>query len=202
MTEPPADPPPTPPAPPAPDDEKKFTQADVTRLAAQEKAQGERKARRKLLEDLGLDPDTAKTEDIKAVLDAKKAAEEATLSAAEKAKRDAESDRAAAAKDKADAATILLDARKQLALVGAGVGTAVLADAATLLKVAPDVTDEDLTVEIGKLKERLPALFTGSVAPPPPPGGRPGGTPPRQQPNGDAYQRGAERAKKLAEAAS
>jgi hypothetical protein len=72
----------------------------------------------------------------------------------------------------------------------------VLGDASRLISLSPDATDAEVTEAITALKGRLPALFASQQSPPPP-SGEPGGTPPRQQPSGDAFQRGAERAKAL-----
>ena len=187
-----------PPAPP----EKKHTDEDVARIAAAEKAKGERAARAALLKDLGLEAD-ADLATVKAALDAKTAADTAHLSEAERAKREAEAAKAAADAERAQAKADRHAARVERALVVARVNDDALTDAALLLgTVSPDATDEEVTAAVTALKERRKELFGAAPGTTPPaPDGLPG-TPPRNQPNGDAYQRGADRAKALAPAAT
>jgi hypothetical protein len=169
-------------------------QDQVSAIAAREKDQGERAGRRKLLADLGFDPETTKPEDVKALLDKQREQEQAHLSEAER-REAAAAERERVAEEQIRAANATAhSARLTTALVTQGVATAALDDARTLLATVPaDADDAALTEAVGKLKERLPALF-GSAAPPPPPGGGFQGTPPRPQANGDAYAKGRERA--------
>lgn len=189
-------PPETPQTPPAP---AGLSQEEVARIAAREKDQGARAERRKLLTALGLDPETGKIEDVKKQLEAARAADDARLSEVEKRERAAEAREKAAAEREQVAADTAHRARLTQALVVEGAPAATLEDARTLLASVPhDADDKALADAVGALKTRLPALFgTPTHTPPLPSGGSPTGTPPRPTPTGDAFARGAERARAL-----
>lgn len=199
--QPPAPPVPTPPGAPAPPTGV-VSQEEVARIAAREKDQGARAERRRILQSLGLDPDTAKVEDVKKALDAAKDAENARLTEVERREKAAEEREAAAVAREQAAAQTAHTARLTAALLTGGASPATLDDARTLLAALPhDADDAAVTDAVGKLKERLPALFGAQQQTPPPlPSGGGTGTPPRPQPSGDAYERGMERARERAKA--
>ena len=190
----------TPPAPPAP---PTFTQDDLTRLAAREKAQGERAGEktgmRKIAELLGLDPETFDVAAVRKILDGQRNAEEAKLSDADKAKAAAQTDREAAAADRAAALNERLAGRKERVLRAAGVPEGKgLSVAAAALDIAFDDDDATVNAAVTALQGDIPGLFApGAPRVPGAPGGAPTGTPPRQQPNGDKYEAGAARARAL-----
>lgn len=192
---------PGPPASPPPSGDRVFTQDEVNRMMAREKDQGERAGRRALLQSLGVsDPDNAKPEEIKALLDAEQARRREQESEAERKLREAsERDQAAAARE-----ARALEREKRAVLTTAGLvlptepepRQAALDAAARLLDIQPDDDDAVVQGKVDALKQQFPGLFgsAGSTTPPAPSGG-PTGTPPRQTPAGDAYERGAARAK-------
>lgn len=211
--------PPAPPAapappPPAPDD-RRFSQDDMTRTAAAEKDQGRRAGRREVLEPiakaLGVDNvddlDPAQLANLAA---AAQTAQRERETEAERKAREAD-ERAAAETRRADAAEArLLDARRDAALTSAGIvlpadpaeRIAALQQARGLLSVSPDADDAAVLAAVESLRGRFPGLFSAHGTPPapgtpPPPPGQPTGTPPRQQASGDAFSKGAERAKAL-----
>ena len=192
----------TPPAPPV-SVPVTFTQDDLTRLAAREKAQGERAGEktgmRKIAELLGLDPDTFDVAAVRKILDGQRNAEEAKLSDADKAKAAAQTDREAAAADRAAALNERLAGRKERVLRAAGVPEGKgLAVAAAALDIAFDDDDATVNAAVTALQGDIPGLFApGAPRVPGAPGGAPTGTPPRQQPNGDKYEAGAARARAL-----
>lgn len=177
--------PPAPPVPPAPTDPAKtYDEAHVQRVAAQQKAEGERAALAKIAEQLGMT-----VEEAKAKLDASTAAElaamtEADRKTAEATASKATADRAAEASAAATHATIV---ERHLTRAGLTVpdsdGDAFITRAVGL--VAAKVGDDDAAVKAGveKLKEQMPALFAPVTDPPAgggggDPGAGPGG---RQQ---------------------
>lgn len=169
-------------------------------MMAREKDQGSRAERKRLLDSLGLTED-ADVSDVKAKLDKQKANEDAALSATEKAKRDAEADRATAKREAEQAVADRLAAKRERLLTRAGVNPDVLDDADALLArtLESDASDEAITAAVDKLKERHAGMFQAAKQTPArAPSGGPQGTPPRQQPQGDAYERGQARAKALA----
>lgn len=192
----------TPPAPPVPTTGT-FTQDDLTRLAAREKAQGERAGEkaggRKLAEQLGLDPDTFDAAAVRKILEGQRTAELEKLSEADKAKADAQADRAAAAADRAAALAERLAGRKERVLRAAGVPDGKgLAVAVSALEITLDDDDATVTAAVAALQGDIPGLFApGAPRVPGAPGGAPTGTPPRQTPNGDKYEAGAARARAL-----
>lgn len=169
-------------------------QDEVSRIAAREKDQGERAGRRKFLESLGFDPEKTKPEDVKALLDKQREEETARLTEQERKDKELAAREKALADRESQAKQAEHRARLTEVLVTAGVASANLDDARTLLeKVPADADEKALKAEVEALKQRLPALFA-PTAPPPPPGGGFQGTPPRPQANGDAYAKGRERA--------
>ena len=193
----------TPPVPPVPTPPSTFTQDDLTRFLAKEKAQGERAGEkagaRKIAEQLGLDPDTFDAAAVRKILDGQRTAEEAKLSDADKANAAAQADRAAAAADRAAALAERLASRKERVLRSAGVPDGKgLAVAVSALDISLDDDDATVNAAVAALQGDIPGLFApGAPRVPGAPGGAPTGTPPRQQPNGDKYEAGAARARAL-----
>jgi hypothetical protein len=208
----PATPPTAPAAPPPPatgQPAKTYTaeehQAELSRIAAAEASQAERRATAKLLADLGVE----KIEDAQAILTARKAEDDKNLSDAEKANRDATEREAKAKKAEAAADAKLRTAEISLGLVNASIADpAVRADLATLVERElgdKDATTEHVTAAIDAVKTRLPALFGAPAAPStgtPPPAGKPpafdpGKPPPAGQPSQSTMDKGAARARRM-----
>lgn len=209
MTQP--DPPADPPAPPAgertpvksEDGSVTYTQEALQAKLAHEKGQGKRAAERAIAEALGFDPENFDPAAVKAILDQQRAAEQANMTEAERLKAEAEADREQARKDREAADRLLLDSKKRTALIAAGVDPKTVDVAAPALAIGKDDDDAAVEAAIATLKEKAPGLFgVATPAPPRLPSGAPTGTPPRQQPTGDAFEKGAERAKKLAGASN
>lgn len=202
---------PTPPGVPAGFVSQEAHQAELSRIATAEKAQGERAGRRALIESLGLDPETAKPEEIRAILEAAAADRQARETEAETKAREATEKQTAAELATQAAQADRLASRIELQLVMAGMTppkddasdddrtaySARLADARKLIEATPDASDQALRDAVVGLKTRIPALFDAAVSTPLAnlPDGGPPGTPPRQQPEGDAYARGQARAR-------
>lgn len=185
------------------DDEKTFSQDDVTAAATRAAREAERKTRQRveadLAEQLGCSVDEAKAKLAaaeKAEAD-KKSAADLALEAAETAKAEAAAEKAAAAKER-------LAAKVERRLVAAGVGqgieddadgkksAAALARAVRMLDLTPDADDDAIAAEIDALRDEVPALFTtstGSGETPPP------GVPPAKPKKGAGGKTPAERAK-------
>lgn len=210
-----------PPAPPAPDqsstdtpEPRTYTAEDLAAMSAKdlsevvgtgrvrqvmerEKNEGKRSAERTVLEQLGYNS----LEDVKAVLTQKQQEDQAKMSEAERASAQATTLAAQAEADRRQAAADRQAAQIERALIRKGISDDALGDAIRLIQVEPDADEATITSTVESLKERHPSFFTASnPAGPPAPSGGPGGAPPRPAPNGDPYQRGAERAKKYAEA--
>lgn len=207
------DPPETPPpAPVVPDGYR--SQDEVQRIAAAEKAQGERAGRRALLTELGLD-ENAKPEEVKARLEqAEQIRRQQETEAETKAREAAEAATAAQAREAAAAAREL-DARKTVALVRAGLAPkdgataeeqaaydATLSDALKLVDVPANADDAAIKTAVEALKTRIPALLTvaAAPAPPTPPAPIPGGRPNPPAPD-DKFEAGRQRALQQAERA-
>lgn len=201
---PPAAPPATPPvpgppaAPPAPQqDPKEFTQADLDRIAAREKAQGKRSA----LADFAKEHGFNSIEDAQAFITAARDAQQAALSEQEKREKALADKEAALAAREAAAATREASARRRIVLAGLGATGADLEDAEALLRTGDDADDATLSTAAEALKARRPELFGATTTPaapgtpPPAPGGAPaGGPPPRQTPAGKPGDRGRQMA--------
>jgi hypothetical protein len=203
--EPKADPPKA--DPPKPDDkgpdadEKKFSQADLTKVAAREKAEGKRAAETKLAEDLGIPLDEAK-----AIIKAHQDAKEAEKSDAQRAADAANKEKDSAAAEKAAAAREVFDARVERAFLREGLdldasddaGKAAAARVLRMVTVEPGASFDDVHEDVKKIKADFPALFTDDAGAPRrfgAPGGDPKGTPPRVVKSEDAFSRGLDRAK-------
>lgn len=194
--------PPTQPAPPAPapaapaapatpgDQEVTFTQRRLNKMMVEEKEEGRRAAYRAVAEAAGLDPDTF---DPAAFGDVFKQAEQARKQQLSEEQRRLEEverreqaiqarEEAAAAREK-EAADRDRASRIRAALVNLGATGADLEDAAALLRVADDATDDDIAQAAQQLKERRGEMFGSATAqqtlPPAPSGGPASGNSPR-----------------------
>lgn len=155
--------PPTPPPPPTPEPAK-FTQAELDRIAAREKAEGRTAGERALLEGLGVKD----LDELKSVLAAKKAADEAQLSEAQLATKKAEDRETAATAREAAANERTLNATKIMALAEAGVTPKRLSAAQRLM----DLTEDDpakAKEAAEKLKTEFPEFFAPETGEPPDP---------------------------------
>lgn len=201
-----------PPADPAPSDppaERTFTQAQVTAMMAQEKAQGKRAAEEALAKDLGCTPAEAKAiiEGARKRADEEKSEAQLAKEAADRAKAEADASTAASARE-------TLNTRIEAALMRAGVVQAEddkdgskfdarLNRLRKLVDVEPGADVAAIAAAVKTLKDEEPTLFGVSepkkkVAP----NSDPSGKPPPNQPNTDAFTRGADRAKSAAGAGS
>ncbi|QLJ06730.1 hypothetical protein HZZ00_37485 (plasmid) [Streptomyces sp. NEAU-sy36] len=190
--------------PPAADPVKQFTQDDLDRIAAKEKAQGQRAGARQALEDFAKEYGFNTVDDAKAFIDAARKAQQDALSEEEKRRQDLDRrEQELAAKE---AATVAREraAIRRAAVMGLGATGEDLADALALLDrdlaEQPDADEATVTAAAEALKARRPALFTAAPAAPqalpPAPGGAPAGGGPRPSATKDDVQA---RARKRAE---
>lgn len=158
---------PTPvPAPPAAG--ATFTQDDLTRIAAEQKARGEREA--KAAADAALAEKLGGTtlDELLALKQAKVDAENAAKTEAERLLDEAKADRAAAAQERAAAATEKHATAVRAALIAAGVPEAGLD--AVHLDVAQGADAATIKAAVDALKTKLPGLFATTVTPSADPG--------------------------------
>ncbi|MGW0015401.1 hypothetical protein ACWDVX_37345 [Streptomyces tendae] len=208
----PVDPPkPGPPPTPSP----QFTQDDLDRIAAKEKAQGQRAGARQALEDFAKEHGFTNVDDAKTFIEAARKAQEDALSEQEKREK-AIADREAKAEQREQAAAARERAvRREQALTRLGAfdttddqGSTVpnLQDALAMLDrdlaATPDADEQTVADAAARLKARRPELFGTSVSAPAPgqmppaPGGSPaGGPPPRQASASKPGSRGLEMAR-------
>ncbi|WP_399559485.1 hypothetical protein [Streptomyces chartreusis] len=173
------------------EEEVTFTQRRLNKKMAEEKEEGRRAAYRAMAEAAGIDPDTFDPSKFGEVF---KQAEQARQQALSEEQRRAEElqrreqalqDReTAAAQREKEAADRDRASRVRAALVKLGATGDDLEDAAALLRVADDATDDDISQAAEKLKERRAEMFGGTATPqtlpPAPSGGPAGGNAPRQ----------------------
>jgi hypothetical protein len=188
------------PPPSAPTPGPQFSQEDLDRIAAKEKAQGQRAGARQALEDFAKEHGFSTVDDAKAFIEAARKAQEDALSEQEKREK-AIAEREAKAEQREQAAAARERAvRREQALTRLGAfdttdsqGNLIpnLQDALAMLdrdlSATPDADEQTIADTAAKLKARRPELFGATVpAPgqmPPAPGGSPaGGPPPRQAP--------------------
>ncbi|MFF7476668.1 hypothetical protein [Streptomyces sp. NPDC008092] len=211
----PAPEPPKPGPPPAPTPAGQFSQEDLDRIAAKEKAQGQRAGARQALEDFAKEHGFTTVDDAKDFIAAARKAQEDALSEQEKREKDlAEREAKAVAREQATTARERAVRREQaLTRLGAfdttddkGNTIPNLQDALAMLdrdlSATPDADDQAVAEAAAKLKGRRPELFGTTTAQPQPnamppaPGGAPaGGPPPRQAPVGKPGDRGREMAR-------
>lgn len=198
---PPAVPAPPKPAPPAPG--STFTQEDLDRIAAKEKAQGQRAGARQALEDFAAEHGFANVEDAKTFIAAARKAQEDALSEQERTQKKLEADQKAIDAERQTIAAERRTLRREQALSRLGAVDAKDADGNDIpnlqdalamldrdLAAVPDADDQAVAEAAAKLKARRPELF-GTAAPaaqtpPPAPSGmpapgmpRPGGSQPK-----------------------
>lgn len=215
----PPPPPPAPPTPaPAPPTSVTFDEAQqkrVNEIMAAEKEQGRRSAEASIAEQLGCTIEEAKT-----ILEAHRAADEATKTEAEKLRDQAAKDQEKAKADTALAQRMARDAALTVLLSANGVTvelddkgemTGRAARIVKLLDVPNDANAEVMKAAIEKLKTDEPALFAAQAPPAPgpggiptppvpgapPPPGLPPGSPPATPPAQDGLSRGAARAAEI-----
>ncbi|NUQ95881.1 MAG: hypothetical protein HOY79_04730 [Streptomyces sp.] len=193
----PAAEPPKPGPPPTP--AGTFTQEDLDRIAAREKAQGKRSAAKEFAEKHGFNS----IEDAEQFIAAARQAEDAKKTEAQKRQEELDRREQELAAREAAAVARERNANRRAVLVGLGATGDDLEDAVALLRVDDDADEQTVADAAAKLKERRPELF-GQAAPapqpagqmPPAPGGAPaGGPPPRQAPAGKPGDRGREMAR-------
>lgn len=190
--------PPTPTAPPAApasapagEQEVVFTQRRLNKMMSEEKEEGRRAAYRAIAEAAGIDPDAFDPSKFGDVFKQAEAARQQALSeeqrrAEELQRREQalQSREDAAAQREKEAADRDRASRIRAALVTLGATGDDLEDAASLLRVADDASDDDISQAAEKLKERRAEMFGGTPAaqtlPPAPSGGPAGGNAPRQ----------------------
>ncbi|MEU4916879.1 MULTISPECIES: hypothetical protein [Streptomyces] len=200
----PAPKPTPPPAAPAP--AREFTQEDLDRIAAREKAQGKRSALKEFAEEQGF----SSAEDAAAFIAAARQAQQAALS--EEDKRRQELDRREQELAAKEAAAVAREraAVRRAALMKLGALGDDLEDALALLDRdlhdQPDADEATVTTAAEAIKARRAALFgadpaaTRTPAPvlPPAPAGAPAGGPPRTPAvKDDIKARALERARKM-----
>ncbi|WP_399559610.1 hypothetical protein OIA45_48525 (plasmid) [Streptomyces chartreusis] len=190
--------PPTPPAPaaapgsaPSGEQEVSFTQRRLNKMMSEEKEEGRRAAYRAIAEAAGIDPDTfdpSKFGDVfkqaEQVRQQALSEEQRRTEELEKREQALQSREDAAVQREKEAADRDRASRIRAALVKLGATGDDLEDAASLLRVADDATDDDISQAAEKLKERRAEMFGGTATPqtlpPAPSGGPAGGNAPRQ----------------------
>ena len=184
----PSEPPkPAPPSTHANDPAKQFTQEDLERIAAKEKAQGKRSALKEFAEAHGF----TSIEDAQAFIEAARQAQQAALTEEERRRQELEQREQALAEREAAAIARERAAARRSVLVSLGATGDDLDDAAALLRVSDDADDQAVQEAATALKERRPELFGARPAAPasqlpPAPGGAPAGAPPsRTKPGKD-----------------
>lgn len=198
------EPTPTPDPEPTPDpdsgkaDEKKFTQADLNKIAAKQKAEGRAAAEKAVVDLLGCTPAEAAE-----IVKKHREAEDATKSEAEKEKAAAVKEREAAEAEKRAAAAERHELQIERALTAEGfAGDAKkLARVRRMVTVEVGATYEDVLADVQEAKTEFPELF-GSKTPEddgkrtPPgklPSSDPKGKPPRPTGGEDKFDAGAKR---------
>lgn len=170
-------------------EDKVFTQEELNRIAAREKAQGRAAAEKQLAEDLGVD-----IEEAKAIITAHREQEEAQKTEHQKAMDAAAEKQRKAEEAAANAAKVTHDATIERMLVRAGANPDLLDRAARSMALEVGADEATVNAEIDKLKDEVPSFFGGGRTPPP--SSTPGGSPPSGgQKIKTAMERGAERAK-------
>jgi hypothetical protein len=170
--------PPKPGPPPGP--AKEFSQEDLDRIAAREKAQGKRSALKEFAEELGF----TSAEDTAAFIAAAREAKQAALSDEERRRQELADLEAKAVAREQSAIARERDAIRKAALLGLGATGVDLEDALALLerdlRESPDADEATVTAAAEALKERRAALFGAATPVTPPPGTlppAPGGDP-------------------------
>ena len=184
------------------DPAKQFTQEDLERIAAREKAQGKRSALKEFAEAHGF----TTVEDAEAFIQAARQAQQDALSEDERRRQELDRREQDLAAKEAAATSRERAAIRKAAVMGLGATGEDLADALALLErdlaEQPDADESTVTAAAEALKARRPALFGTAPAAqaqptlPPAPGGAPAGGGPRPSATKDDVQA---RARKRAE---
>lgn len=212
--EPAAQDPPKPGPPPGQPTTAQFTQDDLDRIAAKEKAQGQRAGARQALEDFAAEHGFSNVDDAKTFITAARKAQEDALSEQERAQKKLEDDQQALTSERQQIATERRTLRREQALSRLGAvditddqGNTIpnMQDALAMLDrdlaTTPDADEQTVAEAAAKLKARRPELFGQTLSQPvsqmpPAPGGAPAGGPPaRQAPTGKPGDRGREMAR-------
>lgn len=141
-------------------DGKKFTQADLKRIAAKEKAEGKRAAEKALADSLGVSLDEAKK-----IIAKHRETEDANKSEAEREREKAKQEREAAEAEKREAAAEKHEARIERALVAAGFSgdDKRLARVRKMVTVEVGASYDDVLADVNEAKTEFPELFTSKT---------------------------------------
>jgi hypothetical protein len=160
-----ATPPTPPPAPPAPDGNteptRTFTQDEVNAIATREADKARRTATAQLVREAGF----STVEELKADIEATKAAKLAAMTEAERLATQAAEREAAAEAREAAATAVILGLTKQKALMAAGVPERYAETLVDLVKVEASASAEDVATAVVALKELMPHLFVAPAGP-------------------------------------
>lgn len=157
--------------------EKTFTQDDLNRIAAENKARGEREAKKAFEEQLKALFGDLTPEEVAGKLRAVREAEDAQKTEAQRILEEATAAKTEAEKIKAEAAQERHTARLHAALISAGVPEAGVG-AVTVPGVEVGATVEEIQAAVDKLKTTLPGLFKTTTSVDADPGRGPTPTPP------------------------
>jgi hypothetical protein len=140
--------------------EKTFTQAEVNKFAAREKAEGKRAAEKALAEALGVP-----LEEAKKIIAAAKEAEDAKKSEADKEREKAVAERKAAEAAKSEAAAEVHEARIERALAAQGFAgdEKKLARVRKMITVEIGASYEDVLADVKEAKTEFPEIFAGKA---------------------------------------
>jgi DNA-binding transcriptional MerR regulator len=139
---------------------KTFTQAEVNKFAAREKAEGKRAAEKALAEQLGVPLDKAKE-----IIAAAQKAEDEKKSEAEKERDKAVEERKAAEAEKREAAAEKHEARIERALAAEGFAgdDKKLGRVRKMITVEVGATYEDVLADVKDAKTEFPEIFAGKA---------------------------------------
>lgn len=135
-------------------DDPEALQAEITKLAARERDQGQESGRKEIIDELGLDLETAKATIAKqkAIVDQQKSEAEKEREAAEKEKADAKKEKEEAARERH---AIKLERR----LISEGMPVDKVERYARLVDVDTGAADDAIAEAVTTLKESEPILF-------------------------------------------
>lgn len=179
-------------------EEKKFSQADLNKIGAKQKAEGKAAAEKAVIELLGCTPAEAAE-----IVKKHREAEDATKSEAEKERAKAAEERKAAETAKQEAKAETHEARIERALAAEGFAgdDKKLARVRRMVTVEVGATYDDVLADVKEAKTEFPELFTsktteGDSGKKPPgklPNSDPAGKPPRPNGGEDKFAAGAKR---------
>lgn len=177
-------------------EDKKFTQADLNKIGAKQKAEGRAAAEKAVIELLGCTPAEAAE-----IVKKHRETEDATKSEAEKERAKAAEERKAAEVAKREAATEVHEARIERALAAEGFAgdDKKLSRVRKMITVESGATYEDVLADVQDAKTEFPEIFAGKTPgddgkkPGKLPGSDPAGRPPKPTGGEDLYAAGAKR---------